>query len=122
MKAAVFILCLNLASWMAVEGNLAPSLGMQPFGNVTAKAEEIRNSTMTIAQSSPANLVSLVTGYIWSSFQFLLKTVQWLVLGFPTLLSTFGLPSLVTIPLSCLWFFIFAGFITEFLSGRDISG
>ena len=120
--AVIFIICLNLASWMVVNGDLISNPGFTSTLNVTAKTQEL-NSTLPSTESlNPANQITLIVGYIWTGFGIFLNLVSWVAFGFPMLMTTFGVPTLVALPLGLLWTFIFGVFLVEFLSGRSTSG
>jgi hypothetical protein len=118
-KAAIFLLCLNLACWMIVQSGVLPAVGLSPLESA-AKTEEIQKTVEQVPQKSPENLVTLVTGYVWFALQFMWQLISWIVFGFPMFLSNLGLPSLVTYPLGALWFILFGLFLVEFLAGRGV--
>jgi hypothetical protein len=118
-KAMVFVLCLNLACWIVAQSNVVPAVGLQPFGNLEQQVGNVTQSIEQVPTKSPENMVTLVTGYVWFGLTFLWNLVSWLVFGFPLMLTNFGLPSIITVPLGALWFILFGLFLVEFLSGRS---
>ena len=120
--AVLFVLCLNLASWMVVNGGFAPNPGFLPAMNFTEKLSDLQNTASNMTSLNFGNLVTLVTGYISIGYTILIQVVWYLIVGFPSLLQSFGAPTLIWVPLGVLWFTIFILFIVEMLSGRTTSG
>ena len=117
-KALLFILCLNIASWMIVQGGVTRS-GMEPFENMEEKAEEL-NATVRKLQNPSAG--DIFIGYLVMGWNRLLDVLGWLLFGFPKLLSSFKAPTLLYAPLILIWVVIIVLFFIEFVSGRDTTG
>lgn len=120
--AVLFVLCLNLASWMVVNGGFAPNPGFLPAMNFTQKLQDLQNLAANKTKPTFSNYAGLVFGYVSLGFNVLIQVVWYLIVGFPSLLQSFGAPTLIWVPLGVLWFTIFILFVVEMLSGRTTSG
>lgn len=116
-KALLFILCLNIASWMVVEGGFSRS-GVRPL-SVTEKAEEVNK---TIPKDLKADPGGIFVGFVQMGFFLLWNGLGWLMFGFPKLLSAYKVPFIIYGPLVLIWTVIMMMFFIEFISGRDITG
>jgi len=119
-KAVLFVICLNLAAWIVVETNLTGSEGLTPM-NPVAGAEEIKQQTMGLVASNPANLVSLMMGYVWPALQLVWRIFSWAFFGLPTLLIMLHAPAVLSYPLTFIWFAVWAIWLAEFVRGMKMS-
>jgi len=123
-KAILFVLCLNLASWMVTEMNVTGSEGLTPF-NAPSTAETMQQEVIAQIGANPQNLVSLMTGYVWPALQFIWRLFSGVFFGFPQILDmlerVYGLPSIISIPLKVLWAAIWAIAIAEWIRGMRMS-
>ena len=116
-KALLFILCLNIASWMIVQGGLARS-GIEPL-NVTEKAREMNETLRPLQNPSPGDIF---IGYLVMGWNTFFNVLGWLIFGFPMLLASFNVPTLIYAPLIIIWTVIIVLFFIEFVSGRSTTG
>ena len=116
-KALIFILCLNVASWIIAEGNLTRA-GVIPI-NVTQKAQEIN---ATIPYSQNPTTTDVLVGFLKMGWNIIVNGLMWIAFGFPRLLMLYNAPLLVYSPLMLIWAVITLMFVIEFLSGRNVTG
>jgi len=112
-KAIIFMLCVNLGAWMTVQ---VGAVGGIPI-NVENTADTLQEDVEGLMESNPANLVTLMTGYVWSAMQFIWNLFSWTFLGLPLFLAQLNLPEVITYPLGIIWAAVWAIGIAEFLRG-----
>lgn len=118
-KAILFMLCINLASWMVVQMGVAGTEGLTPL-NVTQAYNATKTGVENLVNANPTNLVSLMTGYVWPALQFIWSLFSWAFFGLPQLLFVMGLPEVITYPLTVLWSAVWAIGLAEFIRGMKL--
>lgn len=119
VKAMIFLVCVNLATWMVVQLGVAginyvSSLNPESYAST---AQTVISNTIS---SNPNSLVSNMFGYIIPAFNLVWNLLGWTFAAFPTLLSALGVPSVITVPLQVLWYIIIGIGVAEFLRGFKV--
>lgn len=117
-RALLFVLCLNL-SVLIVEATMGP-LSI-PTTLDTGQAIESMNATEVVDSWSWTEDQGLYGDVQFGLLTFW-NTAKTIVMGFPTLLSTAGVPSILSSSLTVIWSFIWVTFVVEVLTGRNITG
>ena len=116
IKAMLFMVCLNLATWIVVQTGVAGVNYIQT-GNIqlyATTAEQAINGTLT---ANPNSLVSNMFGYIIPSLMLIWNLIGWAFATFPTFLNALGVPHTITVPLQILWYLVIGIGVAEFLRG-----
>ena len=117
MKVTYYILFVMLG--VNVMTLMLQGVGIQPI--------EVSPYNITEA-SKDFNATNIVEAWQWeeksfydvgSGLKFTWNIISTLVIGFPLMLSSMGIPSFIVYPLSAIWGFIWVGFVISFLSGRE---
>lgn len=111
----VVMLGVNAFSMMMTEAGLG-TVGVQPAFNVTAMEQNL-DANATLSDYSWTTV--FYSDFIFGVLTFL--GIAWgLVAGFPTLLSSAGVPTFITTPFYIVWLFItFTTFILGVVGGQD---
>ena len=120
-QALLFILALNLTTWVVQQIDVIPIAGVEPIIEPTEVPEQF-NPTATVQGWGGWLTTLYIIGDIVGGLQMLWNAIYVLVVGFPSLLSNLGVPSIVVYPLYALWSFVYFIFVIEWISGRYITG
>ena len=116
VKAMLFLVCVNLATWMVVQMDVA-GINYIASMNLQGYASTAENTIESFRTSNPNALVSNMFGYIIPTFTLIWNLLGWTFATFPTLLSAFGAPAIIVVPLQVLWIIIIGIGIAEFFRG-----
>ena len=116
VKAMLFVVCVNLATWMVVQMDVAGINYITPL-NMAGYASAIESKVENTISSNPNSLVSNMFGYIIPAFNLIWDIFGWVFATFPTFLSALGVPLVITVPLQVLWYIVIGVGIAEFLRG-----
>ena len=116
VKATLFLVCVNLATWMVVQMDVAGVNYVTPL-NMPKYASAIESKVENTISSNPNSLVSNMFGYIIPAFNLIWGIFGWAFATFPTFLSALGVPTVITVPLQVLWYIVIGVGIAEFFRG-----
>lgn len=111
----VVMMSVNAWSMMLYSVGIGP-VGLQPGFNITAMEQNL-DANQSLADYAWASTV--FNDFVFSTLTFL-GVIYGLVLGFPTLLSSAGVPSFITNPLYIVWLLVtFIAIIVGYVGGQD---
>jgi len=116
VKATLFLVCLNLATWMVVQMDVA-GVNYIASSNPQSYASTMESTIEAFRTSNPNALVSNMFGYIIPAFTLIWNLIGWTFATFPTFLSALGVPTVITVPLQVLWYIVIGVGIAEFFRG-----
>ena len=116
VKAMLFLVCLNLATWMVVQMDVA-GVNYIASSNPEGYASTMESTIEAFRTSNPNALVSNMFGYIIPAFTLIWNLIGWTFATFPTFLNALGVPHTITVPLQILWYLVIGIGVAEFLRG-----
>jgi len=109
-----FVLCLNMGTWMVSQ---ILGFGMGVTQTDVEQFEDAFDPDAIVDTWNWPGTGSLI-GDIGSGLRFFWGMCGNLILGFPLLLNSMGVPTIIVSAIGVLWTFIWASFIIDFISGR----
>jgi len=110
-----------MCTWIVQQIDIVPVSGIEPPITPTQVGEQF-NATATVQGWGGWLTTLYIIGDIVGGLQMLWNAIYVMVVGFPSLLSNLGVPSIVVWPLYGLWSFVYFIFVIEWISGRYITG
>jgi len=117
-QAVLYVLCLNLATYLLAAFNVAPYIGY-------SGAVDIDQLTSAFNPETPATSWAGWTGYlnmigdVVGGMMMFWNAIQGIFIGFPVMLESLGAPTPVVNVLKVLWGLIFFFAFIEWRTGRS---
>jgi len=117
-QALLYVLCLNLASYLLAAFNITPFVGYSGAVDIDQLTSSFNPSTPAESWTGWTGMVNMI-GDIVGGLMMFWNAVQGLFIGFPIMLESLGAPTPVANVLKVLFGFVFFISFIEWRTGRS---
>lgn len=111
-----FIICLNVATMILSGMNISPLPGWSDSMNLTATENDLENSVGSMMGQGGIEAFQFIGGLL---LKLVWQLVSGIVLGFPQLCMSYGLPAAIYLPIYTVWLLMFLMWLWYVFTGRE---